>query len=79
MTLVVGYLVAVAVVRYLARNLGVLVFLTVCATAAGGALVLRWAWRAHARTVVDERPRDEPAPPRPHQGLSGGEEPPKRW
>lgn len=78
--LVVGYLVAVAVLRYLEHNpLGVVVFLTLCAAATVGGVVLRWAWRAHAAAAIEERPPDVPLPPRPHEGLSGGQEPPKRW
>ncbi len=78
--LVVGYLLAVAVVRYLAHDrYGVLVFLALCAVAAVGGLVLRSAWRVHAKAVADERPPDVPPPPRRHEGLSGEGEPPKRW
>lgn len=79
-TVVVAYLVAVAVLRYVQRSpFGVIVFLTVCGAAVGGGLVLRWAWRAHARAVKDELPRDVAPPPRPHEGLSGDREPPTRW
>lgn len=78
--LVVGYLLAVTVLRYVHHDRsGVLVFLALCAAIAAGGLVLRSAWRAHATAVVDEQPRGEPPPPRPHEGLSGGWEPPKRW
>lgn len=78
--LVVGYLLAVTVLRYVERNrLGVLVFLALCASIAAGGLLLRWAWRAHRAAVADERPRDVPPPPRPHEGLSGDWEPPTRW
>ncbi|MCV2394561.1 hypothetical protein OEB99_09605 [Actinotalea sp. M2MS4P-6] len=78
--LVVGYLVAAMVIRHREGSpLALLVFLTLCATVAAGGALLRWAWRVHATAVLDEQPADEPPPPRPHEGLSGGVEPPRRW
>jgi hypothetical protein len=51
--LVVAYLTAVALLRYLETNpLGVLVFLTLGVAVVTGAGILRWAWRAHALTGV---------------------------
>ena len=93
-TLVAGYLVALVVLALTGPGgpdrFGVIPFLVLCGHLTVSWAVLRGAWRrfadARADAFDEERRRqglpriegtDAPAPP--HRGLSGQDEPPRRW